>query len=67
MTFGRALQLMHRHRIRHLPVVDNGRAVGIVSGRGALDPELEEFVCEAQRREGYDADLPAAGPAPARS
>ena len=67
MTYGQALQLMHRHRIRHLPVVDNGRAVGIVSGRDALDPELEEFVCEAQRREGYDADLPAAGPAPARS
>lgn len=67
MTYGQALHLMHRHGIRHLPVVDNGRPVGIVSGRGALDPELEEFVCEAQRREGYDADLPAGGPALALS
>ncbi len=63
MTYGQALQLMHRHRIRHLPVVDQGRPVGIVSGRGALDPELEEFVCEAQRRGGYEHDLPAAAPA----
>ena len=53
---------MHRHGIRHLPVVENGRPVGIVSGRDALDPELEEFICEAQRRQGFEVSPPAATP-----
>jgi CBS domain-containing protein len=49
--FGFALQLMHQHGFRHVPVVESdGRLVGIVSSRDALDPEMEEFVCEASRR-----------------
>ncbi|MBU6260010.1 MAG: CBS domain-containing protein [Burkholderiales bacterium] len=51
-TFGYALQLMHERRCHHLPVVDAGQLLGIVSARDAMDPELEEFVCEAQRRVG---------------
>jgi CBS domain-containing protein len=51
-SFGYALQLMHEHGFRHVPVVENGKPVGIVSARDALDPEMEDFVCEAQRREG---------------
>ncbi len=62
-SYGNALQLMHRHRIRHVPVVENGRPVGIVSGRDALDPEMEEFAVEAQRREGYDISTPSLPPA----
>ena len=27
-----------------------GEPVGIVSSRSALDPEMEEFVCETRRR-----------------
>lgn len=50
-TFGQALALMHERGIRHVPVVENGKVVGVVSARDALDPELEEFVCEAQRRQ----------------
>ena|SRR4051794_12322717 len=51
-TFGRAMLLMHEHHFRHLPVVDHGnKAIGIVSARDALDPELEDFVCEERRRE----------------
>jgi CBS domain-containing protein len=50
-SFGHALQQMHAHGVRHLPVVENGRPVGIVTARDALDPELEEFVAEARRRE----------------
>jgi CBS domain-containing protein len=51
-SFGYALQLMHKHGFRHVPVVENGKPVGIVSARDALDPEMEDFICEAQRREG---------------
>jgi CBS domain-containing protein len=49
-TYGYALLLMHEHGFRHLPVVDNGKVVGIVSARNALDPDLEEFVSETRRR-----------------
>ena len=49
-TFGYALLLMHERGFRHTPVVENGRPVGVVSARHALDPELEEFTAEAARR-----------------
>lgn len=48
--FGRALLAMHDGGFRHVPVVDNGEPVGIVSSRSALDPEMEEFTAETQRR-----------------
>lgn len=49
-TFGSALLMMFEYGFRHVPVVEEGRVIGIVSSRNALDPELEEFVAEAQRR-----------------
>lgn len=49
-TFGYALLLMHENGFRHAPVVENGRPVGVVSARNALDPDLEEFAVEAERR-----------------
>jgi CBS domain-containing protein len=49
-SFGYALLLMHENGFRHAPVVENGRPVGVVSARNALDPELEEFAVEAERR-----------------
>lgn len=49
-SFGYALLLMHENGFRHAPVVENGAPIGIVSARNALDPELEEFESEAQRR-----------------
>lgn len=49
-SFGYALILMHENGFRHVPVVDNGEPVGMVSARNALDPELEEFESEARRR-----------------
>ncbi len=48
--FGRALLIMHDNDFRHVPVVENGVPVGIVSSRSALDPDMEEFVSETQRR-----------------
>jgi CBS domain-containing protein len=50
-TFGQAMLLMHEHGFRHLPVVENGVPIGMVSARDALDPELEDFICEVSRRE----------------
>jgi CBS domain-containing protein len=49
-TFGHAMLLMHENGFRHVPVVENGKLVGMVSSRNALDPELEEFVFEERRR-----------------
>lgn len=49
-TYGHALLIMHENGFRHMPVVENGKLIGIVSSRNALDPELEEFVAESQRR-----------------
>lgn len=50
VLFGQALQMMQEGGFRHLPVLENGVPIGIVSARSALDPDLEEFVSEAQRR-----------------
>jgi CBS domain-containing protein len=52
-SFGYALLLMHENGFRHLPVIENGKLIGIVSARHALDPELEEFVSEAERRKRF--------------
>lgn len=49
-TFGYALLLMHEHGFRHVPVVEDGVPVGMISARDALDPDLEEFESEVQRR-----------------
>jgi CBS domain-containing protein len=52
-TFGHAMTIMHENGFRHLPVVDGGKPIGIVSARSALDPDLEEFVCEERRRKSF--------------
>jgi CBS domain-containing protein len=52
-TYGHALLLMHENGFRHVPVVDGDRVLGIVASRNAMDPQLEEFVSEARRREHY--------------
>ncbi len=51
--FGYALLVMHERGFRHLSVIQDGKIVGIVSSRSAMDPELEEFSFEAQRRKHY--------------
>jgi CBS domain-containing protein len=52
-TFGHALSIMQQRGFRHLPVVENGVPIGVIRARDALDPELEEFVCEQRRREAF--------------
>jgi CBS domain-containing protein len=49
--FGHALHMMHEGGFRHVPVVENGRPLGMVSARDALGPELEAFVSELDSRE----------------
>jgi len=49
-TFGHAMLMMHEGGFRHVPVVEDGKLVGMVSSRNALDPDLEEFVFEEHRR-----------------
>jgi CBS domain-containing protein len=41
--FGHALIMMYDHGYRHMPVVENGKAVGIVSMRDAQPPELKDL------------------------
>lgn len=50
-TFNAALELMHDGRFRHVPVVDNGVPVGMISVRDAMGAELEMFVYEMLRQE----------------
>lgn len=51
--FGYALLVMHENGFRHLPVVEGGKIIGIVSSRSAMDPDLEEFAFEASRRRHF--------------
>lgn len=55
--FAQALYIMHEGRFRHVPVVEDGRLVGMVSARDALGPELEGFVYELLRQEQIDEVL----------
>jgi signal-transduction protein with cAMP-binding, CBS, and nucleotidyltransferase domain len=42
---------MYESGFRHVPVVDDGRPVGMVSARDALGPEMEQFALELSKRE----------------
>jgi len=50
-TFSDALDIMHEGGFRHVPVVEEGRPVGMISCRDALGPELEDFIYELLRQE----------------
>lgn len=49
--FLRALRVMHEGKFRHLPVVEFGRPLGIVSVRDALDEDLTELRWDLEQRE----------------
>jgi CBS domain-containing protein len=40
-TFADCLRLMHQHGIRHLPVIDQGRVIGVVSIRDLLSEQSD--------------------------
>jgi CBS domain-containing protein len=48
--FADALHVMYEGGFRHVPVVEDGRPVGMISARDALGPELEDFIYELLRR-----------------
>ena len=48
--FVKALQLMHKRGFRHLPVVEHGRPLGVVSARDALDDDLYDLRVELVQR-----------------
>jgi len=48
--FGHALHLMYEGGFRHVPVVDDGRPLGVVSARDALGPDLQEFISDLDKR-----------------
>jgi CBS domain-containing protein len=48
--FGHALHMMYEGGFRHVPVVDDGRPLGVVSSRDALGPDLQQFVAELDTR-----------------
>ena len=48
---GHALLLMYEGGFRHVPVVERGKPVGMISARDALGPELLEFETELLHRE----------------
>lgn len=47
---GHAMHLMFDGGFRHVPVVDNGRAVGMISARDALGMEMVAFEEELEKR-----------------
>lgn len=51
MPLGHALHMMYEGGFRHVPIVEDGRVVGMVSARDALGPELVEFEGELLQRE----------------
>ena len=48
---GHALHMMYEGGFRHVPVVEHGKPVGMLTARHALGPELKEFVSEMDERE----------------
>lgn len=52
-SYGHALVIMQEHGFRHVPVMEHGHAIGIISSRNAMDPDLDEFITDERRREHY--------------
>ena len=49
--FDEALRMMHEGRFRNVPVVEDGRPLGMVSARDALDPDLASLREALEARE----------------
>lgn len=54
---GHALHMMYEGGFRHVPVVDNGHILGIVSARDALGSEISAFESDLIQREHIEEIL----------
>ncbi|MGH8598903.1 MAG: CBS domain-containing protein [Gammaproteobacteria bacterium] len=57
-AFPEALNIMHGGGFRHVPVLEKGRPIGMLSARDALGPELEDFIYEMLRQDQVNDVLP---------
>ena len=48
---GHALLMMYDGGFRHVPVVEHGKPLGMITARDALGPELQEFDLELMQRD----------------
>jgi len=48
--FGHALHLMYEGGFRHVPVVESGTPLGVVSARDALGLDLQQFISDLDAR-----------------
>jgi CBS domain-containing protein len=55
-TIAECMALMVQRHIRHLPVVENGQLMGIISMRDAMGAALEELGADPPRIERYALD-----------
>lgn len=46
-----ALHLMFEGGFRHIPALEGGRVVGVISARDALGPEITQFEAELRQRD----------------
>ncbi len=46
--YGQALYLMHEYNVRHIPVVDKGMPVGVVSASDALIPDIHIYAHDVE-------------------
>ena len=51
MPFSHALHIMYDRGFRHVPVVENGLPIGMVSARDALDDDLEALRVALEQQE----------------
>ncbi len=62
-SLSQAMELMRQHQVRHLPVLDAGKLVGVISERDIFKLERLRFldghftVEDAMNRDVYTADL----------
>ncbi len=52
-TTDRLMEIMTEHRVRHLPVVNGGHLVGIVSIGDVVKQRMEEIAFEAEQMKQY--------------
>ena len=61
-TANQALRMMRDHRYRHLPVVKDGKLVGMVSVRDLYDAVLSELEDEIHERDAFIHGVGYGGP-----